>query len=801
MISDLWTLEETSNLGTRIPLTQLGVEGATLTRPSQAPGSLTLSFDEKDPGWAWESQWTLRRGEDIIFRGRVATPPGVNFTGRSETVSVELRDVWWDLERTPYTQSWRHVAEGGAEQTRSGRAKIGRSPITGQRETTIQAIADIQEAANQAGVFVAITQAGLSAITPPEIESANRNVAEVLRIVLKWHPSAVAYIESQEEFDVVRIVDRLAMPEEILAAPGGGIEELELTARPDLVVDAVHIYYEAEASESFEQQADPGETPLIRTRRRLAIHKDIFPNGSAITRRSYLGTIPVPTSGGGNDKAPPTPHRVPIVTRPIPPTGSTGKEAEEWWLDNLRLRDAGLTSDDVKLPTSSTDDVQAHRVRFAWEADDDPLNDPERPDPINPNATPLWRPPSVDDLPRQLVSGDLAEWMRVDAAELIVDATIGVRKSTVDNLPPRDNRRVMSFNPVESEIQGVPAYLIDAAIPVTGTSAKTRLYTHWPESGQTLGTATAGSVQASREESVIPGLALRMWNERQVIPYEGSITLTAEEVGDTQWMGRRVSIVTEGNPDWANMRAAIQRETLTIETGITVLDIETPKHLSAKDWSDLNSATRQAHDSAADSGATPPPAIPDDDQEEEDDLGTGGVYPGTVGPSTLPPIIYGQPSSFRQPWDLVPAETPGQFKLIKGTVLVDSDDLQEEITFSGNTTALSPAAGQFIYLRVASPYPTSGSIITGGQWPQFPSAYETSGTAGSTVTLDNYYFPLWRFYSEDGEGDRVKLGENLYGLKLCSHHLRNVGGAFKKIGSPVIVVPSFIPWHRVIPSS
>ena len=800
MISDLWTLEPEGSPSTAETLRGLGVIFASLDRPSQGFASLSLAFPD-DPDWEWNSQWVLRRDGVIAFRGRVATTPEFSGDGSREGSTIELRDAWWDL-RAQFTQEWIHVTATGLEPVRTGHAHLGRNTSTRARETTIQALTTIQSAITAMGIAVTIEQEGLAEIYPPVIDAANRSISDILRELLRRHPSAVAFIQSTESGDTLKIIDRRAMSTTTLDSPGDNIGKIKLKARPDLVADSVHIIYESEASSSAAEEAGEGDTPLIRTRRRLCVHKDVYPEGSEITTRSYVGTLLVPGFSFSNDA--PTPHRVSIGTKPLPQTGATGTTVEKWWLQKLKLDKAGLTTDDVRVPTSTVNDIQSHRLRFDWDADDDPLNDPESPDPINPNSTYVWRPPNVSDLPRELTKGQIAEWMKVRAASLIADVTLGIRKTTVDALPERDRRRVMALNPKEGEVQGVAAYLVDASIPVMATTAKTKLYSHYPETGQDAADSTAASVLKAQEEAIIPDLAQRMWEERQTLTHEGSITLTEEEAGEALWIDRLISVNAEGKPTWAEMSAITQRESLNLNEGTTVLDLETPQHLSERDASELHEAERRARATVTSQKVTPPPPS-EEESDDSDEVGQGGVFPGSVGPTLVPATTYGGPSTIKQPWGIVAAGSGSgggsvQLQLLPGTVLQDADDVTSVVAFAGDFSAFLPTAGQILSLSITEKTPTTGTLELGGEWDGYPNPYATEGT-GVTFELSKYYFPLWRFYSADGDGHRVKLADGLWGLKLCSDHLRVINGAYKKPSEPILPVPVFIASHRAIPAS
>lgn len=152
-----------------------------------------------------------------------------------------------------------------------------------------------------------------------------------------------------------------------------------------------------------------------------------------------------------------------------------------------------------------------------------------------------------------------------------------------------------------------------------------------------------------------------------------------------------------------------------------------------------------------------------------------------------------------KPWSLSSA-AGGALSLNVGTVLQDGDDVEAEVTFSGNFTEFLPTDGQLIYLKVDKTSPTEGEIVVDDPWDDYPNLYETTGT-GVSFSLSHYYFPLWRFYSEDGDGNRQNFSNGLWGLQLCDTHLKNINGLYKTGIEPILPVPVFLPASRAIPNS
>ena len=805
MISDLWTLEPAADPSAALPLADLGVSEATLSRANQAAATLSLTLPVADAAasmdaWPWESRWLLRRDGEPVWRGRVATVPRA--ASSSESIRIELRDAWWDLERTPYLQDWRSLTAAGTAIRAIPRALLGVAPEG--RQTTSQALAQVLAAASAAGTSVTLAPRLPDLVFPP-LEASNQSCAELIRAILRWHPGACAAIVPVGSADVLRVVDRSLASTWAIPVAGLPVGSWRVASRPDLQVDAVHVHYGTEADEWSELPADEGETPGLVSRRRLVVFSDIWPPASAVTRRTMTVDLPSTPNGGGGGQAspPPLPHRAPVKTRPLPPSGAFDTGAEKWWLDMLAWTSLGLTVDDIRLPRATTDTVQMHRVRFAWEVDDpdDPLQAPSA---INPESTPLWRPPSVGDLPRMLTGGQIAEWMRVRASEVVVDATVGVRKSTVDALPERPRAIFMALAPRVGSILGVPAYLVDREVRVMGTNAKTKVYTDWVGAQGGAAQNQAGSVGAAEEAAVIPGLARALFDERQALPWEGSVELVEEEVG-THYLrlpGSVVSLVG-GRPEWASMRAVLQGWRADLAAGSTSVEFGPPEHLSPQDRLELHMAARRARRERAEAAQAPlPPAAgPVDDDVEET---FGAVYPPTVAPLNVPTMLGGGAPGEAGPWGLQPAANPGDFTIDVGSILLDLADATSAATIASAGSTFTGAVGHIVRIRLepSTPGSLADLVVTlesAGQWTGYPLP-RIDGSGDGVEWVASYY-PLWRLVAEGSPGS-IALAEGIHAIRLAPPcHLGVVHSVYAATGDRPVPVPVLVPAPAAIPAS
>lgn len=792
MISEIWTIETHGSPGTAATLASLGIESASLSRSSQAEGVLNLSFASLDAltaadPWPWKTQLTLRRDGAIYFRGWVTTMPRTG-TPTEESRSLEIKDAWWMLGRTPYTQEWTSLSMAGSTAlARSGRARLGMSQ-SGVRETTKDALAQIVAAANEAGLSIVLDATALPDLTPPPIEATNQSCADLIRAVMRWHPDAIAKLVHGESSDTLLIVPRSTATPVTLTVGTPPLAAIPtLTARPDLVKDAVHVIYEADARD-FQTLASEVDEEIITAPRRLALFRDVFPVAAPITDDSLVATLPTPQISPPAPGSPP--HRQPVQTRDLPPSGAFDTAAEKFWLWALGWEALGLTSSDIKLPTSTVGDVQAHRVRFAYDVAGEP---PEPPSAINPESTPLWKPASVADLPRVLVGGQLADWMDVRSADVVCDATIGLRKSTVDELPARAKKIIFSGGPRESTIAGVAAYLIDAQVNLKGTNARTDTYINWPSVGASGDNAadTVASVEAALERAVIPGLAERLYTDRQALPWEGSISLVAEECPASSYLGSTVSIAS-GHAAWAGMASLVQTERMDLAGGTVSLSLGAPNHLTPQDFYEIHRAARAAQLSRSEGGGGgTAPSEPEQDESE------GGVVGGSISPIAPAPQITGEDASDKLPWalEIVDAEA-GTVRIKVGTIIADLADLTTILDITNDDDVFEPEPGDRIWLQFEDVRPTTATLQIGSGWGD-DSPYVRGGS-GADLFMVSYNYDLWEFAASGLIADGwTPIKSGLYARRLAeSSHFKIVHIDFQVEGEYPLLVPVLDSYQR-----
>lgn len=796
-ISDIWTLEPDGSPEEAATLSARGFASASLTRASQVaarlvgsiPNGAAMSMDLGE--YTWASAWVLRRDGAIVFRGYLAEVPRREGSATGEQLTLTFADLWWKLDRTDYTQEWKHGAGVSLADQRTTRARLAWNAATGVRSTTADALTAIVAAATHAGLSLTLDLTAFNALTPPPIEAMNKKCGELLRDVLRWHPECSARIVPGEGGDVLTVVDRSEADVVEINLSDEELESAEIARRDDLVVDSVHVTYEAEMARSAEIPGSGGAPDVLRTRNRLAIFSDVYPEASSLTWRSFAVTLPWRAGQGGATQppAPILPQRVPVTTRPLPVTGAYDTDAEKFWLKMLDLESLGLTSADIKLPTSTVGTIQAHTLAFAHPADDP--NDPlfEQPSVINPAATPVWRPSTVADLPRYLVEGTLHEWMRVKAADVRATATVAVAKASVNALSARNRALFMEKRPVPATVQTVDSWLIEGNVVVRGTDAQTRPYVNWAGTGSSYNPATENAAASGEAEAnvVIPELAQKLYTPRSIAPYEGTVTLMAEECAEASHLLSVIRLVHADRSDWTTMRALVQQESLDLATGSTSLSLGLPNHLSPSDIVALYEAPRLAAGGGGGGGMTRPPDPPSAAEEEEEgteSARSGGVFHGSVGP-----VVRNESRGIGDfgLWGIVVTDAvAGKFRLInpgtiKKTAAYDASGL---VAVTGIGTEFTGAADHSLVLKV-EPDLTITLELAANSWTGWPLPLESEETSPAGNWVMKYYrLTLWDLVSSTDDPNAVKLKTGLFAefrgyrdnLQLFSTDMEDIGG-------------------------
>ena len=646
-MSSVWTIRDAS--GTEMAVADWGLCALTRERVNQMPDLVTFRAEntpsDAAPIFAYGSTIQLFRDGVPWFYGRVVQVPG-RATGKLEEQLYRVAGPWWYLENLVFQQTWQ-VTDGTdltLIPTNKSRLVLSQAP-DGTKFATGAAIAEVLAYATARGVPITVGTITPNAIVP-YAETLDRSCAEVIRNFLRWTPDAMAAFDyTTTPYPTLSIRLRADAPVISLPAYGAPVSALELTPRHDLQVPAVVL--------KFEQTNDiDGDT----------FTSLIVQSAPPTATGDEFGALVMTFDLSG---ARATYHHQPVVTTPIPT--SEDSSAITWWQTKfawLNDFDAG----DLSI-VSGTQSV----------AIDNPAAFPDL---------------TVDEVPNELLHGSVSAWMNVEAAPLLVSATLEYSGATTDE---------------SSEVFGATNQRV-VYTRVMGTNAETGTYSRL--------------TSETEAEPVPTGLAQAVFDAVGVLPYDGALELTEEECSGVGAPGSLLNL-TGGRAEWATMAAQIQRIEEKVDVGQTRLIVGPAKHLGHTDLAGLlrvNRRRRVSHrltERTTGSGSGNAAKVQGGEQSPRSD----SVFRPSAGPVAM-----------RRPFELLDAsDTTG----LKVTVNANSF-LQKTLTpndtyaITGLGSAITVTVGTQVWLEIDfSSYAVTAATIASGSsgWSGFPAPFTYTGTA------------------------------------------------------------------------
>jgi len=422
------------------------------------------------------------------FQGIVTKLPWIGDQDGSEGQTFEISGPWWYLENLVFQQNWSEIdldasVSGSPVELKSalrshvllGMNDAGTLITTGDQLDAILAyvIASVQEAGLAAPFGIGNVLAGQQVWS---VEGRDQTCAEVVRSIMRWHPGAVASFDYSAETPILHIVEPTTLYE--LDATDRRVVSTRYTHRKDLVPPFVQFKYEKD--HDFD-----GNTYTT-------VESDIYPaDATGRAPGGIVATIPLRGSARSHQKQK-------IRTRAIP-TGTTslgfnGGYMERWMRDHLPWLNNFAFDDWI---------VGGFTVEFARPSDS------TLPEAIDPENT-LADSTDPADYPRELLDGNIEDWMGVRAERLRIDAIIAY-----DNDPQTAASKAIFTDQID--VGGTPYPAIRVSIEVTGTNAQNKVYKK--------------VVKSAPAEATPTGLAQAYYESLDALPYEGTITLIDEEAG------------------------------------------------------------------------------------------------------------------------------------------------------------------------------------------------------------------------------------------------------------------------------
>jgi len=208
--------------------------------------------------WAYDQEVVITRDgvrwfDGYVMRAPLAGTPG--FEGRT----IELGDVWWKLTRMQYALT---EPDSGKKTTR---VSVGGERGGGQeRSSTV--ITKVVTYAMAQGLDLSGVSMSLNAYDMPKSVKTDRFCDELLSSAMIGHPDAAVSVDYAINPPALRIRERGIVVTNLTVGVGG-LKEVNMTPRPDLVPQGVVFSFQLDSSTV---NAD-GTRPIV--------YRDVYPSG------------------------------------------------------------------------------------------------------------------------------------------------------------------------------------------------------------------------------------------------------------------------------------------------------------------------------------------------------------------------------------------------------------------------------------------------------------------------------------------------------------------------------------------
>ena len=379
-MSAVWTIIDAD--GVEQAVADWGLCELTRERINQMPDVVTFraaaTLSDADPIFAYGSTIRLLQNGVPWFYGRVVSVPG-RAGAKSEEQFYRVAGPWWYLENLVFQQAWQTTDGTDVTLIATNKSRLILSQkADGTKLATGAAIAEVLAYATARGAPIAVGTITPDAIAP-YAEALDRSCAEVIRNFLRWTPDAMtAFDYTTTPYPTLSIHRRADAGSVTLPAYGAPISGLDLTPRYDLQAPAVVLKFE----QTNDIDSDTYTSLIVQAAPTTATGDEL---GALVMTLDLSG-------------ARATYQRQPVTTAVIP-TSDTTAGVVDWWQAKFPwLQDFADTD---LMVVSGTQSVTIE----------------------NPAAYPDL---TVAEVPNELLAGSIAAWMNLNAAPVLVSATLQI---------------------------------------------------------------------------------------------------------------------------------------------------------------------------------------------------------------------------------------------------------------------------------------------------------------------------------------------------------------------------------------
>lgn len=606
--------------------------------------------------FAYNATVTITRDGNPFFKGKVKRIPKACPAGSAESQTYQIEDGFSDLETTTYQEPWN--IHGTAVYLPMVYLGVDAS---GARINLGQQIAEVITYAASVGVPLTVGSTPSGMLLWPS-EATSQSCAQIIRDSLRYHPDWIPWVNHDTTTPTFNVTPRSSATARTISIVGNA--GFDITEESATLPDCVRIVYLTTST--------TGEEVF----REVAIDK--YPTGGADGGPGVLTTVV--ELAGANQQI----QKQQVKTRTIPAVDDTS--AAKTYLKK-KYPALGAVAD-------TSWDVTEWSKAFAAEADDEA----DEPDPINPAAERI-KGTNLTGLPRELVDGNIAEWMRCKVGwvhctmELSKDGASEEEAKILDSIPRQFT--VRATNATSKTYKGLSSF----------TPADQR---------------PAGVPQAYYQTI------------RDGCRFSGSITIIESDVGATRYHGCKLNL-SGGESAWSTMGAPIHTVAWDLESRKVTISFGPNPNYSVQDFLEYLKLLNKR-----------PVSWISTAERTSNDVGDGegpSARKDIVGPRDLPETIYGGGGSSAPPptgafFGIVTGAVAGVKYLQGGTVTAGSgSDTAANIALTDSSGVPLQSAGTHMYVNVTGNGITSDGVL-------LPGFNLTSAAIGYASTVPSNTLPL-----------------------------------------------------------
>lgn len=520
---------------------QLGIIVGSMVDSRQSQGIDELSFStvanyDGTPIMSYGDTFKLYRNGVGWFQGVCTTTPRVADSA-SEGIDYTVAGPWWYLENTTFMQSYQ-IFDGYDTSATPPEAnyKTQYSPRVvlftngGEGISSSNVLSELVTYARTCGISIALGDLPRSTVIPWASQFQDNTIAQLIQTVLRWHPDVIVWWNYSGATPRINFTSRSASVV-YNHNLNGDTTNINITPRYDLKPSVVALHYQSTNS----NDGVPYKTYTT----------DAYPSNGNLTAPGAIN-ISIDLRGQNVSR-----QYQSVRTRSLPDDSTSANSIAQrvfWRRHFPRLADKPFNE-----ATSFT--IEDYQKKLAIETD---TEDPE--DPLLEGGRKLKQSSDADDYQNELLDGSLDDWMNCSATELVVSARVYCNPTVFASLSADDKALFPSGS-------GSKRYGL-LSVTITGTDAVTKNYSR-------ISNYTEG-------ETVPSGLAQRFYQSLSKLQYEGSLTITGDEVEAASIMGRVLNM-SNGRSEWSSMRAVIQGVSYSYADGSTSINFGPAEQLAPQD--------------------------------------------------------------------------------------------------------------------------------------------------------------------------------------------------------------------------